>query len=62
MEQQKWSSAPNDAVDEQLIAEAIAAGRVRYFPIGHTSDWDALPFRQRRALIFNSGKKSKSGS
>ncbi len=62
MTQQKWSSAPNNPVDEQLIAEAVAAGKVRRFPLGHTSDWDALPFRERRALIFKSGKKSKSGS
>ncbi len=62
MTQQKWSSAPNDAVDEQLIAEAIAAGKVRRFPLGHSSDFDAMPFRERRALILNSGKKSTSGS
>jgi len=59
MTQQKWSSSPNSAVDEQLIAEAIAAGKVRRFPLGHSSDWDALPFRQRRALIFKTGKKTK---
>ncbi len=36
--------------DEDLIAEAVAAGRVRRFPQGATSGWDERPLREQHAV------------
>ncbi len=56
MTQQKWRSAPNSADDEQLIAEAVAAGRVRRVPMGTSSDWDTKPFKEKRSAVLNKAK------
>jgi len=37
--------------DEQLIAKAVAAGKVRIFPAGTTSDWDNIPLKERNAIM-----------
>jgi hypothetical protein len=46
--------------DEQLIAEAVAAGRVRKFPMGELSDWDTLSFRDKRKIVVTKRKKKMS--
>lgn len=42
--------------EQELIDEYVASGRVRRFPLGYTSDWDDLPFREKRAMMFQSMK------
>ncbi len=46
--------------DEELIAEAVAAGKVRKIPMWETSDWENMSYRARRTLVFNSAKKAKA--
>jgi hypothetical protein len=46
--------------DEQLIAEAVAAGRVRRVPMGATSDWDDMGFRERSARMMKTAKRLKN--
>ncbi len=48
--------------DEELIAEAVASGRVRKIPMWETSDWESLSFRQRRSLVFTAAKRAKTPS
>jgi len=38
--------------DEQLIAEAVAAGKVKRIPMGVVSDWDSTPLWDRRRILF----------
>jgi hypothetical protein len=46
--------------DDQLIAEAVAAGRVRRVPMGATSDWDDMGFRERAARMSKTAKRLKT--
>jgi hypothetical protein len=39
--------------DEQLIAEAVAAGKVQRVPMGTTSDWGDLNYRERCRRMKN---------
>lgn len=43
----------------QAIEEAVKSGRIRRVPMWADSGWDELPFRERRALAYNSSKKAK---
>ncbi len=54
---EKWRNQPNNAVDEKLIAEAIAAGKLRRIPAGMTSEWENMSFKERRTKMLGMGKK-----
>lgn len=46
--------------EQELIDEAINAGKLRRFPMGTTSDWDGMSFRKRRSLMLNKSKGRKT--
>ena len=48
--------------DEELraIDAAIAAGRIRRIPRGATSNWDEMPFRERRRIAMTNAATAHS--
>lgn len=46
--------------DEELIAEAVAAGKVRRFKMWERSEWEEMTFKERHARMAVKFKASRA--
>lgn len=42
----------------QAIDDAVKAGRLRRLKPGESSDWDEMPYGERKAIMSNNAKRS----